>query len=102
ASGDASLDVAARTQAGVVRMALNELAVLRRANRVADPPGPTLSAREREVLQLLTTGLSNQQLAARLHVSLSTIKTHLNHIFDKLGVRRRTHAVARARELGLS
>ena len=60
-----------------------------------------LSDRELEVLQLIATGLSNREISERLFVALSTIKGHNRNIFDKLQVKRRTEAVARARELGL-
>lgn len=60
-----------------------------------------LSSREFEVLQLMAEGLSNQEIAAKLYVSLSTIKTHGNNLFDKLGVKRRTQAVDKARKLGI-
>ena len=49
----------------------------------------------------MAEGLSNQQVADRLFVSLSTIKTHLQSIYGKLDVQRRTQAVQRARRLGL-
>jgi LuxR family maltose regulon positive regulatory protein len=60
-----------------------------------------LSERELEVLQLVAQGLSNREIAERLFLALSTVKGHNRIIFDKLGVQRRTEAVARARELGL-
>lgn len=60
-----------------------------------------LSAREREVLQLIAQGFSNDQIGARLFLALSTVKGHNKRIFDKLQVHSRTEAVARARELGL-
>ncbi|MFW5688580.1 MAG: LuxR C-terminal-related transcriptional regulator, partial [Spirochaetota bacterium] len=60
-----------------------------------------LSRRELEVLRLLAAGLSNTEIAARLFVSLSTVKGHTTHIYEKLGANRRTDAVARARERGL-
>jgi LuxR family maltose regulon positive regulatory protein len=60
-----------------------------------------LSPREREVLRLIADGLSNEEIAGRLVVALSTVKGHNRVIFDKLQVQRRTEAVARARELGL-
>lgn len=63
--------------------------------------GPPLSERETAVLRLLGEGLTNQELADRLYVTAATVKTHLVHIFAKLGVPNRTSAVARARELGL-
>jgi LuxR family maltose regulon positive regulatory protein len=60
-----------------------------------------LSERELEVLRLIADGYSNQEIAARLVVALSTIKTHINNIYGKLGVQSRTQALARARTLNL-
>jgi LuxR family transcriptional regulator, maltose regulon positive regulatory protein len=60
-----------------------------------------LSARELEVLALLAVGLSNQQIADRLVISLNTAKRHVKHILARLAVTNRTQAVARARELHL-
>jgi two-component system, NarL family, response regulator LiaR len=60
-----------------------------------------LSARELEVLQAMAEGLSNQEIAARLFVSLNTVKTHSSNIFGKLDVRRRTQAIETARRLKL-
>jgi LuxR family maltose regulon positive regulatory protein len=60
-----------------------------------------LSERELEILRLVTDGLSNRQISERLFISLSTVKGHNRNIFDKLQVKRRTEAVARARELGM-
>jgi two-component system, NarL family, response regulator LiaR len=58
-----------------------------------------LSKRELEVLQLMAEGLSNHEIAQRLYVSLSTIKTHSRNLFDKLGVARRTQAIDKAKKL---
>lgn len=60
-----------------------------------------LSARELEVLHALAAGLANKEIAARLHVSPNTVKTHVASLFAKLGARRRTEAIRRARELGI-
>jgi LuxR family maltose regulon positive regulatory protein len=60
-----------------------------------------LSPREVEVLHLVAEGFSNHEIADRLVVSLPTVKKHIEHIHGKLGVRSRTQAVARARELNL-
>jgi LuxR family transcriptional regulator, maltose regulon positive regulatory protein len=60
-----------------------------------------LSDRELEVLHLVAAGLSNSQIAARLIVTTGTVKTHINHIFGKLGVQSRTQAAAQARLVGL-
>jgi DNA-binding NarL/FixJ family response regulator len=69
--------------------------------RVRRPAGPSLSARESEVLSLVAEGLSNPSIAKRLFVSEATVKTHLAHVFEKLEVGDRTRAVTRAMELGL-
>jgi DNA-binding CsgD family transcriptional regulator len=60
-----------------------------------------LSEREAEVLELIVAGLSNQEIADRLFLSLSTVKTHVSNIFLKLEVTRRTQAIQAAREMGL-
>lgn len=60
-----------------------------------------LSNRELEVLHLVDRGLSNGEIAKKLFVAPSTVKTHLENVYDKLGVRRRTQAVSIAREQGL-
>lgn len=60
-----------------------------------------LSKRELEVLQLMADGLSNKEIADRLFVSLSTIKTHSNNLFDKMNVERRTKAIDKGKRLGI-
>ena len=60
-----------------------------------------LSERELEVLHELAAGRSNKEIAAHLHVSPNTVKTHIARLFEKLGARRRTEAIHRARELGI-
>ncbi|QIN83279.1 helix-turn-helix transcriptional regulator [Rubrobacter tropicus] len=67
------------------------------AQSLAEP----LSQRELEVLRLIAQGLSNREIGERLFLALITVKGHNRNIFRKLQVRRRTEAVARARELGL-
>ena len=61
----------------------------------------TLTPREREVLALVAQGLSNPAIAKQLFLGEATVKTHLLHVFEKLGVSDRTRAVTRAMELGL-
>lgn len=71
------------------------------------PPGQHLPAlenlteRETEILRLIATGLTNQDIAKSLHVSVSTVKTHINHLFRKLDIRDRTQAAIAAYESGL-
>jgi NarL family two-component system response regulator LiaR len=60
-----------------------------------------ISRRELEVLQLMASGLSNQQIGERLFVSLNTIKTHAARLFEKLEVSRRTQAIEKAKRLHL-
>jgi NarL family two-component system response regulator LiaR len=60
-----------------------------------------LSKRELEVLSLLAQGYSNQEIAAKLFVSLSTVKTHNQNLFEKLEVKRRIQAVEKAKRLQL-
>ncbi|MBO0795429.1 MAG: hypothetical protein J2P36_31425 [Ktedonobacteraceae bacterium] len=60
-----------------------------------------LSEREYEVLQLVAAGMSNQEIAEALIVALSTVKAHVRHVCQKLGVQKRVQAIAKARELGL-
>ncbi|ERS49980.1 MULTISPECIES: LuxR C-terminal-related transcriptional regulator [Corynebacterium] len=64
-------------------------------------PRTSLTPRELEVLQLVAAGASNRQIGQDLMLSEATVKSHLVHIYDKLGVRSRTSAVAAAREQGV-
>ncbi|MBI3587117.1 MAG: DNA-binding response regulator [Ignavibacteriales bacterium] len=75
---------------------------------ISDSQGPLpaprediLTERELEVLRHISQGHSNQEIADRLFVSLNTIKTHVNNIYSKLGVKRRTQALSRAKQLHL-
>ncbi len=61
----------------------------------------SLSAREMEVLALIAEGKSNQEISAQLYLALNTVKRHAYNIYTKLEVKKRTHAVSRARQLGL-
>jgi DNA-binding NarL/FixJ family response regulator len=62
---------------------------------------PSLSPREAEILQLLAAGLANRQIAKQLFISEATVKTHLVHIYEKLGVDSRTAAIAAGLSAGL-
>jgi DNA-binding NarL/FixJ family response regulator len=62
---------------------------------------PELTAREREILDLIARGHNNAKIAARLFVSPKTVRNHIAHIFTKLQVADRAHAIIRAREAGL-
>ena len=64
-------------------------------------PRSSLTPRELEVLQLVARGSSNREIGQELMLSEATVKSHLVHIYDKLGVRSRTSAVASAREQGV-
>ena len=61
-----------------------------------------LTAREVEVVRLIAQGQSNAEIAAQLYVSDATVKTHINHIFSKLGARDRAQVMVKARQLGLA
>jgi DNA-binding NarL/FixJ family response regulator len=65
------------------------------------PPLKPLSGSEIRVLRYLPTNLSTPEIANELHVSRNTIRTHMSHLYAKLGTHRRTEAVERARALGL-
>jgi DNA-binding CsgD family transcriptional regulator len=72
--------------------------------RVVDPEQAAkmdLSRRELEVLELMAQGLSNQEIAERLFVSLNTIKTHTSRLFEKMDVKRRTQAIEKAKRLNV-
>ena len=60
-----------------------------------------LSERELDVLMGIAEGLSNQEIAEKLHLSLSTVKTHNSNLFAKLDVKRRTQALNKAKEVGI-
>jgi DNA-binding NarL/FixJ family response regulator len=72
------------------------------AARSAASPSHDLSEREREVLRLVTTGLANKQIARRLGISEKTVKGHLTHVFQAIGVTDRTQAALWAERNGLS
>jgi DNA-binding NarL/FixJ family response regulator len=75
--------------------------------RTPEPPAvrpaglDTLTEREREVLELIAHGLGNGEIAERLYLSMATVKTHVNRVFAKLGIRDRAQAVVLAYESGI-
>jgi DNA-binding NarL/FixJ family response regulator len=69
--------------------------------RATNPSPPRLSAREDEVLSLLADGLGTSEIAGRLYLSESTAKTHITHIYQKLGAANRAQALVTAMRLGL-
>ncbi|MFJ1898124.1 MULTISPECIES: response regulator [unclassified Streptomyces] len=86
------------------RTVLSPAIASRLVSRVRAPAaagGETLSAREREVLELVARGTSNREIAALLFISEATVKTHLTHVFAKLGAKDRAAAVAVAYERGI-
>ena len=86
---------------GAVAVRVKPSAVPSAPTSAPAPLSEPLTEREREVLRLIAAGHSNAEIAKALVIALSTVKTHTNTIFGKLGVASRTQAVARARELHL-
>jgi LuxR family transcriptional regulator, maltose regulon positive regulatory protein len=78
-------------------LAREDVAPAAAAERLPEP----LSGRELEVLALVASGMSNKEIAGRLFVSVTTVKTHINNLYRKLDARSRIQAVARAREMGI-
>ncbi|SDR08743.1 DNA-binding response regulator, NarL/FixJ family, contains REC and HTH domains [Curtobacterium sp. UNCCL20] len=89
------------TARGETALAPSAAAALVRRTTGRPSTGPSLSPRELEVLQLVAQGNSNPAIGRSLFLSETTVKTHLGHVFEKLGVNDRTRAVTRAMELGL-
>ena len=100
---DATIDELMQGVRSVVagRPALEPTVAARLLDRLSDPQGGELSEREREVLHLLVSGASNKGIAQDLSLSENTIKAHISHIFNKLGVQSRAEAVAVALQRGL-
>ncbi len=70
-------------------------------DRMREPAEDQLSAREREVLELVAKGSTNKEIARELRLSEATVKSHLLHIFAKLGANDRTQAVTMAAKKGI-
>ncbi len=92
-------------QPSVAAKVLAEFSRIRPADSAPDTPGrelaEPLSEREVEILQLVATGASNREIAAQLYIAEGTVKNHVTNILGKLGVRDRTQAALKARDLGL-
>jgi LuxR family maltose regulon positive regulatory protein len=88
------LPAATQVAAAVVQP---EARLLSQAAGLVDP----LSERELQVLRLLNSALSNDEIARELYVSVNTVRTHLQNIYTKLGVNRRRDAISRAKQLKL-
>jgi DNA-binding NarL/FixJ family response regulator len=95
AAGDALLAPA------VTRRLLDRVAPTLRISREAASQFDQLTARERDVLQMVATGRSNSEIAAQLHIGETTVKTHVSHLLEKLELRDRVQAVVLAYEGGL-
>jgi two-component system, NarL family, nitrate/nitrite response regulator NarL len=99
---DGILDaVAAATRGEVVLSPEVQTGVVREIRRREMLARPRLTSRELEILALAAQGRSNPQIAGGLHLSAATVKTHLQNVYDKLGVTDRTSAVAVALRRGL-
>lgn len=100
---DAPLDelAAAVVDATAGKTVLAPSVATKLVTRVRDGGAPRLSKREVEVIELVSQGLTNKDVARRLHVSEATVKSHLVHCFTKLGVDNRTAAIAAAVDLGI-
>jgi DNA-binding NarL/FixJ family response regulator len=91
---------AAAAQESTLRPLIQPSTAAEHAAETASLPNP-LTPRETEILSYLASGKTNRQIAQELHISLSTVKTHLEHIRSKLKVSDRTQAALKAAELGL-
>ncbi|MDT0343228.1 response regulator transcription factor [Streptomyces litchfieldiae] len=103
---DAPLDeiLAAVRAAAEGHTVLSPAVASRLVSAIRDPAAPadeTLSAREREILALVARGTSNREIAAELFISEATVKTHLTHIYRKLGAKDRAAAVAAGYDQGI-
>ena len=87
--------------AGQVQLSPQAAARLLREIRTPEKSAEVLTERERDVLQLLAQGMSNKEISRTLNIAEQTVKTHVSHILDKLGVPSRTQAALYAIRIGL-
>jgi DNA-binding NarL/FixJ family response regulator len=92
---EAVCDVAAGGAPMTGAVARKVVQAFARSSRATPAVAATLTAREREVLDMLVQGLSKKEIAARMNVSFATVRTHLEHVYKKLHVRTQAEAVAR-------
>jgi DNA-binding NarL/FixJ family response regulator len=95
AAGDALLAPA------VTRRLLDRIAPTLRMGSSTASQFDQLTSRERDVLQMVARGQSNREIATRLHIGETTVKTHVSHVLEKLDLRDRVQAVVLAYEAGL-
>ena len=88
-------------EAAAGRTVLSPAVASRLVSAVRTPAPSPLAAREREILALVAKGTSNREIARELFISEATVKTHLSHLFTKLGVADRAAAVAKGYEQGI-
>jgi ATP/maltotriose-dependent transcriptional regulator MalT len=84
----------------VITLVGDAVPILAAQSSISQPSILTLSAREKEVLSLLAQGMSNPEIGQVLFISPGTVKVHVRHIFEKLGVKSRAAAALRAAQLG--
>lgn len=101
ASGEELAAAVAAAAQGLVALPRAWAGRLNQARQPGEPPGDPLTARELEVLALLSQGLPNKQIAGRLQISEHTVKFHIASIFGKLGAASRTEAVSIGARQGL-
>jgi DNA-binding CsgD family transcriptional regulator len=101
AVGASEDEIPANAEILLVARAAEDSATIARATGRDTVVGTVLTNREREILALLADGLANKQIAARLGISTNTVKTHLELLFEKLGVSSRAEAVATGVRRGL-
>ncbi len=99
APADELIDAVRRCAAGETVLAAP--IAKRLVERVRDPLASSLTSRELEILREVARGNTNAEIARQLYISAATVKSHLIHIYDKLGVSDRAAAVARAYETGV-